>query len=102
MGRISSLANGDTKVDISGFIVEKSDTRHVTSQNTGQDFDVCDFLLCETKKPDAANSIKMPLWNEQIEAFKVGDKVVISNGYVTDFQEILQLNVGRYGKIVKL
>jgi len=100
--RIAALKVGDKNVDISGFLVEKGESRHVSSITLGTEFDVCDFLFCETKKPDETNSITLPLWDEQIESFKVGDKVVISNGYVTSFKGKIQLNVGRYGRIVRL
>lgn len=102
MPRISALKVGDKNVDISGFLVEKGEVRHVISKIDDVEFDVCDFLFCETKKPDETNSITLPLWNGDIDKFKVGDKVVISNGYVTSFKNRIQLNVGKYGRIVKL
>lgn len=102
MARISSLKDGDKSVDMSGFLVEKADERVVVSRYDNISYRVCNFLLCETKKPDVTNSITLPLWDNDIDEFMVGDKVVISDGYVTSFKGKIQLNVGKYGRIVRL
>ena len=51
---------------------------------------------------DDSGEIKLSLWNETIDQVKVGDSVQIENGYVTEFREEPQLNVGRYGKLTVL
>ena len=47
----------------------------------------------------APHTIKLTLWNEQIDQVKVDDVVKIENGYVTSFRGEIQLNAGKYGKL---
>ena len=48
---------------------------------------------------DETGDVKLSLWNEDIDKFKAGDKVHISNGYVNEWQGELQLTTGRMGKM---
>ncbi|MEM3679654.1 MAG: OB-fold nucleic acid binding domain-containing protein [Candidatus Bathyarchaeia archaeon] len=51
---------------------------------------------------DETGTVKMSLWDDQIERFSVGDVVSITNGYTTTFRGEMRVNVGRYGKISKV
>ncbi len=46
---------------------------------------------------DETGSIKITLWNEQIDQINVGDKVKVDNGYVNEWQGDLQLSAGKFG-----
>ncbi len=48
---------------------------------------------------DETGDIKLSLWNEQIDQVKAGDKVRITNGYVSEWQGELQLTTGKFGKL---
>jgi replication factor A1 len=48
---------------------------------------------------DDTGTIKLPLWNAQINSIQVGDKVRIVNGRVRSFRGELQVSVGTKGKI---
>ena len=48
---------------------------------------------------DETGDIKLTLWNDDIEKVKSGDKVKLTNGYVSEWQGELQLTTGRFGKI---
>ena len=48
---------------------------------------------------DDTGKICLTLWNKEIELIKVGDKIKVTNGYVNQFQGIMQITAGRYGKI---
>ena len=48
---------------------------------------------------DISGSIKLTLWNEQIDKVKVGDKVHITNGYVNEWQGEPQLTTGKFGQL---
>jgi replication factor A1 len=48
---------------------------------------------------DETGSVKLTLWNEQIDQVNVGDNIKIDNGYVTSFKGEIQLNVGKFGKL---
>jgi len=82
------------RVDVTGKIVEKSEPREVTSRYSGKTHQVATATLM-----DDTGSVKLTLWNEQINQVDVDDVVKIENGYVTSFRGEIQLNVGRYGKL---
>jgi replication factor A1 len=48
---------------------------------------------------DETGTIKLSLWNEQIEKAKIGDKVRVQNGYVNEFRGELQLTTGKFGTL---
>ncbi len=48
---------------------------------------------------DETGTIKLSLWNEQIDAVSSGDKIHIKNGYVNEWQGEMQLTTGRMGTI---
>lgn len=94
--KIADLKGEQSKVDVEGEIVEKGEPRSVNLRAGGQS-NVSD---CTIK--DDTGSIKLTLWGEQINSVDVGDKVRIENGYTKAFRGEVQLNIGRYGKLVKL
>jgi ssDNA-binding replication factor A large subunit len=46
---------------------------------------------------DPTGRIMIPFWNSDAEAIQVGDYLEIENGYVSEFREKLQLNIGKFG-----
>ena len=48
---------------------------------------------------DETGDIKLTLWNEDIEKVNAGDKVHLTNGYVSEWQGEMQLTTGRMGKL---
>lgn len=48
---------------------------------------------------DETGDIKLSLWNEQLDQIKAGDKIKITNGYVSEWQGELQLTTGKFGKL---
>ena len=55
---------------------------------------VANAMVC-----DETGTIKMSLWNEQIDQIKVGDKLLIKNGYVSEWQGEMQLGTGKFGSL---
>lgn len=82
------------RVNVEGQVVEKGDPREVKSRYKDETYRIVDAVIA-----DESGSIKLTLWNEQIEQVNVGDKVKIENGYVTSFKGETQLNVGKFGKL---
>ncbi|MCL2475653.1 OB-fold nucleic acid binding domain-containing protein [Candidatus Bathycorpusculum sp.] len=91
---IKDLVDGMKRVDVEGKIVEKGDPREVKSRFKDESYRIVDAVLA-----DETGSIKLTLWNEQIEQVNVGDNIKIENGYVTSFKGETQLNVGKFGKL---
>ncbi len=93
--KISELQTGMKRVEVEALVTEKGNPRQVQSRMSGETFNVCDVLI----QDDTGATIKLTLWNEQIDQVKVGDNIKIENGYVTSFKGEIQLNVGKYGKL---
>jgi replication factor A1 len=89
---IKDLRNGMKRVTVEANVVEKGEPREVRSRYKDETYMVADAVVA-----DETGSIKLTLWNEQIEQVEVGNKVKIDNGYVTSFKGEIQLNVGKFG-----
>ncbi|MGQ9469240.1 MAG: OB-fold nucleic acid binding domain-containing protein [Nitrososphaerales archaeon] len=94
--KISELKDGMRKVDVEGIISEIPEPRTVTLR-TGQQARVADCIL-----QDASGTIKLSLWDDDIDKVQVGSRVKIENGYINSFRGELRLNVGRYGRLYTL
>jgi len=84
------------KVDVEGIISEIPEPRTVTLR-TGQQARVADCTL-----QDASGTVKLSLWDDDIDKVQVGSRVRIENGYTNSFRGELRLNVGRYGRLIVL
>jgi replication factor A1 len=91
--KISELKPGMRRVDITAKIQEISTPREVTTRR-GEQSRVATAVVS-----DDSGTVKLNLWNEQIDQVKTNDTVTIENGYVDSFRGETQLNVGRYGKL---
>jgi replication factor A1 len=92
--KIEELEDGMKRVNVVGKIVQKSEAREVRSRYKDETYRVADALI-----DDDSGTIKLTLWNEQIDRVNVNDRVKIDNGYITTFRGEIQLNVGRYGTL---
>ena len=91
---IKELRNGMKRVNVEAKVVEKGNPREVMSRFKDETYTVADAVVA-----DETGSIKLTLWNEQIDQVNVNDTIKIENGYVTSFKGEIQLNVGKYGKM---
>jgi replication factor A1 len=91
---IKDLADGMKRVSIEAKVVDKGDPREVRSKYKDETYRIVDAVVA-----DETGSIKLTLWNEQIEQVNIGDNLKIENGYVTSFKGEIQLNVGKFGKM---
>lgn len=80
------------RVTVEANVMEKGEPRQVRSRYKDETYMVADAVVA-----DETGSIKLTLWNEQIDQVEVGNKVKIENGYVTSFKGEIQLNVGKFG-----
>ncbi len=92
--KIRELRDGMKRVNVVAKVIEKSDPREVHSRTKNTTYNVADTVIS-----DETGTIKLTLWNEQIDQVNVNDTIEIENGYVTSFRGEIQLNVGRYGKL---
>ncbi len=91
---IKDLQNGMKRVSVEAKVVEKGDPREVKSRFKDETYRIVDAVVA-----DETGSIKLTLWNEQIDQVNVGDNIKIDNGYVTSFKNEIQLNVGKFGTL---
>lgn len=89
---IRDLRNGMRRVTVEAKVVEKGEPRQVRSRYKDETYTVADAVIA-----DETGSIKLTLWNEQIDQVDVNNTVKIENGYVTSFKGEIQLNVGKFG-----
>jgi replication factor A1 len=95
--KIKDLRDEMRRVDVEAEVIEKSETREVRSRYRNETYRVADAII-----KDDTGTVKLTLWNEQIDQVNVKDTVRIENGYIRSFRGELQLNVGRYGKLTIL
>ena len=92
--KIENLRDEMRGIDVEAKIVEKSETREVRSRYKNETYQVADAVI-----QDDTGTIKLTLWNEQIDQVNIGDTIRIENGYIRSFRGEIQLNVGRYGTL---
>lgn len=92
MDKIDKLVNRQRKVSIVVRVDEKGEPRQVNSRYKDETYTVADAIVS-----DETGSIKLTLWNEQIDQVEVGNTLRIENGYVSEWRGELQLNIGKYG-----
>lgn len=92
--KIGELKDGMKRVSVEAKVTEKSDPREVLSRFKDQTHKVATAMI-----EDETGTIKLTLWNEQIDRVNVNDRIKVENGYVTSFRGEIQLNVGRYGTL---
>ena len=92
--KISDIRDGDRNVNVTAKVIEKSDAREVRSKYNNETYKVADATL-----EDETGTIKLTLWNEQINQVRVDDRVKIENGYTKSFRGDVQLTSGKYGTL---
>ncbi|NLE04630.1 MAG: DNA-binding protein, partial [Crenarchaeota archaeon] len=73
---IKDLQDGMKRVEVEAQVVDKNPTRQVQSKFRDEVFNVADAIV-----QDETGTIKLTLWNEQIDMVNVGDRIKIENGY---------------------
>ncbi|MCD4740268.1 DNA-binding protein [archaeon] len=56
-------------------------------------------LVTSATVEDDTGEVKLTLWNDDVDKVKKGDKILIENGWVSEFQGDKQLSSGRFGKL---
>ena len=90
--QIKDLQAKQGKVEITLDIVDVSPPR--SFEKFGRQGKVANAIA-----KDSSGDIKLTLWNDDIDKIKAGDKIKITDGYVSEWQGELQLGTGKYGKI---
>ncbi len=91
--KVDELQPGMKKIDVMVKVIRKGTPRSVSVKTDGKTHQVADL-----KVGDETGSISMSLWDDMIDQIQENDIILISNGYVSEFQGKLQLNIGKFGK----
>lgn len=94
--KISELKAGTGNANIEAEIVSMDEPRDVMGK-FGKRLRVVSATL-----KDDSGEIVLSLWNEDVDKYAVGDKVTITEGWVSDYKGSLRISAGRSGKITKL
>jgi len=89
---INELKPGQGNITVEGEITEVTPSR--TFEKYGKTGKVANATL-----KDDTGTIKISLWNDQIDQVKTGTHVRITNGYVGEWKGELQLSTGKFGKL---
>ncbi|MDP2908503.1 MAG: SOSS complex subunit B family protein [Nanoarchaeota archaeon] len=90
--QIKELQSKQGKVSMEVEVKEIGDVREFQKfGNTGR--------VANATVADPTGTIKLTLWNEDIDKIRIGDKLKITDGFVSEFQGEKQLSAGRFGKL---
>lgn len=92
--KIGELRCGMKGVEVVAEVTEIPATKLVNTKWGSQ------ALVSNVKLVDETGSIKLSLWNGQIEAVKIGDEIQVTNGNIAKFMDELQLRVARKGLVL--
>jgi replication factor A1 len=81
-------------VSIEAKVTEKSEPREVMSRFKDETYKVATAMIA-----DETGTIKLTLWNDQINKVSINNIVKVEKGYVTSFKGDIQLNIGKYGTL---
>ena len=95
MTKIKELTTGQGNVEVEAKIKEFEEIK--TFNKYGKELRLRNALI-----EDDSGSVKLTLWNDDVERFEIGDKIKIIKGYVGSFQDEKQLTAGKFGSIEKL
>ena len=93
--KINQLRPGMRGVNVKVKIDSISEPRTVNLRNGGT------AQVADAQVSDETGTIKLSLWDDQINTVSGGDTVTIENGYTHAFRGETNLNIGKYGKLIK-
>jgi replication factor A1 len=57
------------------------------------------LTIADAQIKDASGTVKLTLWNEDAGKVKVGDKIKVSKGWVSEFQGAISISTGKFGQL---
>jgi GNAT superfamily N-acetyltransferase len=96
LNTVNELHGGMKNVIIEGNVTSLGKSRTVRSKEGKL------LTVANTTFTDKTGSITLVLWNENISRVETGDRIRIEFGYVNSYQNTLQLNISRMGRMIFL
>ncbi len=94
--KISELKAGTGSANIEAEIVSMEEPREVMGKFGKR------LRVASANLKDDSGEIVLSLWNDDADKFVSGDKVKITEGWVSEYKGQLRISAGRSGKIEKL
>ena len=91
--RISELQNDQKNVNIGGVVTYVGQSRDV-SLKSGSVEKVTTITV-----QDDSGSIPVNVWGSIIEKIKINSEIRLEKGYINEFRNQIQFNLGYYGKL---
>jgi len=91
--RISELQNEQKNVNIGGVVTYVGQTRDV-SLKSGNIEKVTTITV-----QDDSGSVPVNIWGSIIEKIKLNSEIRLEKGYINEFRNQIQFNLGYYGKL---
>ena len=91
---ISKLTVESRAVNVRFSVVKKGTQRQVTARATGKP-----HLITECVVGDESAIIALTLWNDDIDEIETGKSYELLNGYISLYDESMNLSKGRWGII---
>jgi replication factor A1 len=92
---ISELSANSRKVNITAKVTQKKEPREVNTR-------FGHTKVTEAVIEDESGTITLVLWGEDGDKINEGDEIKVENGYISEWQGNLQLNIGKFGKLTVL
>ena len=92
--KISELSPFDRRLSVKFVVVEKTESREITSKKTNEV-----HKLADIKVGDETGTIILTLWDETIDKISEGQTFQVKNVYVNVFQEHMRLALGKWGTL---
>ena len=94
--KIESLKPFAKNVNVIARVLNKGETKEVTSKKTGDRRRLAEALI-----GDETGTIILTLWDDNIEKVESGGTYLFQNTFVTIFNGHMRLNLGKYGGVSK-
>ena len=94
--KLNQIKMGGRSINVASAIVLSAPPKREVRLKTGEVTNLQELLL-----GDETGEIKFTVWGEMCDRFSVGDRLDISNAYVTTFRGNNSISVGKFGKVVK-
>ncbi len=91
--KIAELRPDSKKIMLEAKVTEKADVRDVNTRFGAA-------KVCNCKIEDDSGEITLVLWDDQVDKLEEGDTVKLQNPYVREWNGQLQLNLGKFGKLL--
>jgi replication factor A1 len=91
--KIAELRPDSKKIVLDAKVTEKGEMRDVSTRFGSA-------KVCNCRIEDDSGAMTLVLWDDQIDGVEEGDVVKLQNPYVREWNGQLQLNLGKFGKLV--